>query len=175
MRKIAICLILCCCLLFTACDAALLGDALDAVQNPNQEKSFTNAGATLKLTTSFLDFTNTSQNSEYNFMYASDTIGILGIQENKEELFDAFGTMDLEGYANLIAELYEIDATAENKNGFWTFSYTTPADGVEQTFVCVFYETETDFWNVQGYCESSLYAENKDALWQYLTSVTFAE
>lgn len=188
MKKLlTLILVLTLCLCFTGCGESLqqlgeqledvgqvMDDAIDAVQNPDQEKTFTNNGVTLTLDTSFLDFTETDKNTEeYPFLYASDAIGILAIEENKQELFDMFGEMDVHGYADLIAELYELDVTAEQKDGFWFYTYETTSDGTSQTFLCVFCETETEFWNLQSYCETALYPENQEAMWKYLTSITF--
>lgn len=190
MKKLlTLILVLTLCLSFTGCGESLkelgqqledmgevLDDAIDAVQEPDQEKTFTNNGVTLTLNTSFLDFTNTEKNTEeYAFLYASDTIGILSIEENKQELFDMFGEMDVQGYADLIAELYELDVTAEQKDGFWFYTYASTSNDVPQTFLCVFCETENSFWNLQSYCDTSLYPENQEAMWKYLTSAVFAD
>lgn len=190
MRKtLTLILVLILCLSCTGCGAALqelgqqledvgqvMGDAVDAVQNPDQEKTFTNNGATLTLNTSFLDFTNTEKNTEeYAFLYANDTIGILSIAEDKKALFDAFGEMDVKGYAELIAELYELDATVEQKDGFWFYTYESTSNDVPQTFLCVFCETQDQYWNLQSYCDATLYPENQEAMWKYLTSIVFAE
>lgn len=190
MKKIlTLILVLTLCLCFAGCGETLaelgqqledmgqvMDDAMDAVQNPDQEKTFTNNGATLTLTTSFLDFTETEKNTEeYPFLYASDTIGILSIAEDKKELFDAFGEMELQGYAELIAELYELDVTVEQKDGFWFYTYESTSSDVPQTFLCVFCETQTQYWNLQSYCDATLYAENQEAMWKYLTSAVFEE
>ncbi len=190
MRKtLTLILVLTLCLSCTGCGAVLqelgqqlenvgqvMGDAVDAVQNPDQEKTFTNNGATLTLNTSFLDFTNTEKNTEeYAFLYANDTIGILSIAEDKKALFDAFGEMDVKGYAELIAELYELDATVEQKDGFWFYTYESTSNDVTQTFLCVFCETQDQYWNLQSYCDATLYPENQEAMWKYLTSIVFAE
>ena len=190
MRKtLTLILVLTLCLSCTGCGEALqelgqqledvgqvMGDAVDAVQNPDQEKTFTNNGATLTLNTSFLDFTNTEKNTEeYAFLYANDTIGILSIAEDKKALFDAFGEMDVKGYAELIAELYELDATVEQKDGFWFYTYESTSNDVPQTFLCVFCETQDQYWNLQSYCDATLYPENQEAMWKYLTSIVFAE
>ena len=187
-RLLALVLTLTVCLSFAGCGEGLeqlgqqlgemgqlMGDAMDGVQNPDQEKTFTNNGATLTLNTSFLDFTKTEKNAgEYAFLYANDSIGILAIEENKQDLFAEFSEMDVQGYADLIAQLYTLGVTAEQKDGFWTYTYETTTDDVSQTFLCVFHETETAFWNIQSYCETELYAENQEAMWKYLTSATFS-
>lgn len=123
----------------------------------------------------FLNYSNTALAGDYAFMYANEEIGIIGIQENKEELFLYFDEMDLEGYANLISELYGLDDTAEEKDGFWTVSYTDDSTGASYTYIGVFYETEVDFWHVQAYCLTEQYEEKADDIWQYITSVEFAE
>ena len=130
---------------------------------------------TLDLPDGFLDYSNTAVAGDYAFMYVNDEIGILGVQENKEELFAYFEEMDLEGYANLIAELYGLESTAEQIDGVWSIAYEAEASGTSYTYVCAFYETEADFWNVQGYCETDKYEQLAEDIWQYITSAETAE
>ena len=165
-------LLLVCVLLFTGCEmVGVFQDAMEGVNNPGQPKSFTNGGITLALTTDFMDFTDTSMNTEdYLFLYASEDIGIVCVQEDKAELFAEFDTMDLEGYANLILEINAIDSTVEKMNGIFTFSYIA---GTE-TFICAFFESEDSFYNIQGYCETGIFQEKQDLIWQYISSAEFA-
>ena len=123
----------------------------------------------------FQDYSNTELAGDYAFMYMSNEIGIMAVQENKEELFSYFEEMDLEGYANLIAELYGLDSAAEQYDGIWSIAYSSDASGTSYTYICAFYETETDFWNVQGYCESDKYEQLGESIWQYITGVEFSE
>lgn len=130
---------------------------------------------TLDCPSGFQDYTDTEVAGDYAFMYMSNEIGILGVQENKEELFAYFEEMDLEGYANLIAELYGLDSIAEQYDGVWSIAYSSESSGTNFTYVCAFYETEADFWNIQGYCETDKYEELGEDIWQYITSVEFSE
>lgn len=130
---------------------------------------------TIDIPDDFLDYSNTTLASGYAFMYANEDIGIIGVQENKEELYLYFEEMDLEGYANLIAELYALENPAEEKDGFWTVSYTDDSTGISFTYIGVFYETEADFWHIQAYCMTEQYEEFADDIWQYITSAKFAE
>ena len=181
MKKLLI--ILCAAaMLFSLCACELLDslteygdvlvDAAEANRNPGKIKTYSHAGVSFELPNSFLDFTGKEIAGDYPFLYANDEIGILGIQENKAEYEAVLGQTDLRGYAETIAELYELDTTVTEKDGFITFTYETESEGEMQTFVCVFYETDTDFWNIQGYCESDIYPLNEDDIWEYLTSAT---
>lgn len=129
----------------------------------------------LELPEGFLNYSNTALADGYAFMYANEDIGIVGIQENKEELFLYFGEMDLKGYADIIAQMYGASETAEEKDGFYTISYTDDSNGESSTYVGVCYETEEDFWHVQAYCLTALYDEYAADLWKYITSVEFPQ
>lgn len=146
-----------------------------AETEPEEEAGVEGGLYTIDLPDDFLDYSNTTLGSSYGFMYMNDEIGVIGIQENKEELFLYFDEMDIQGYADLIAELYELENPAQQKDGFWTVSYTDDSTGVGYTYVGVFYETETDFWHVQAYCLTEQYEQLGDDIWSYITSVEFAE
>lgn len=130
---------------------------------------------TLYLDPGFLNYSNTQAAEGYAFLYASEEIGILGVQDNKAELYEYFDEMDLEGYANLIAELYELDAVATQKDGIWTLTYTSDISGTSYTYVCAFHETDADFWNVQAYCITEDFDTYEADIWRYISTVEFAE
>ena len=181
MGKIAklLCLLLIGALLLTGCDAGVagvVGDAIDAAKDTVSDKAFTNAGVKLTLTTKFIDFTNTSTNSkEYPFFYASDTHAVFGLKEAKADL-TAFGELDLKGYAELIATLYELDVQLQEKDGKYTYTYeAAEEDGSKLTFTCLFLETEDAFWFLQASCPSEQYDADRDQIWSWLASATFTE
>ena len=183
MKKlIALVLALAMCLCFTGCGESLsqmgqiMGDAMDSVQRPNQEKTFTKGGVTMTLTTSFLDFTETDKNTaDYTFVYASDSIGLLCVEEDKQQLFSQFDEMDLQGYALLIAQLYSLDTEPEQRDGLWTFTYENTVEEQAYTYRCTFFETDGSFWNIQSYTNTADFAANDAVMWKYVTSATFSE
>ena len=70
MRNIAkyLCLLLISALLLTGCDLGVIGDAMDAAKDTVSEKTFTNGGITMTLTSKFLDFSKIDGNEEeYTF------------------------------------------------------------------------------------------------------------
>jgi len=108
MKKLAklLCLLLIGSLLLTGCDLGFLQDAVEAAQDDVKEKTFTDGGVTIKLTSKFLNFTDTATNTEkYDFLYASDAHAVFGIKENKAELTATFGELDAQSYGDLIASL----------------------------------------------------------------------
>jgi len=123
----------------------------------------------------FVDYSDSALASEYAFMYGNDNMMVVAVQENKEELYQYFEEMDIEGYANLIAELYAMENSAEERNGFWTVEYTDDSTGTSYTYIGVFYETEADFWHIQAYCLTEQYEELSDDIWNIITSVEFVE
>ena len=138
-------------------------------------KTFTTAGVSLTLDSSFIDFTNSKQNTEqYPFLYANNKIGILGVQENKAELAVDFGEHTTESYAELISDLYELNATVQHKDGFCYYNYNATIDGESYTYLCIFMDAGADFWNLQGYCLAADYAEYQETIWNFLTSAVFA-
>ena len=148
------------------------GDAWQAVKDPTGERTLTHDGATITLPNTFLDYSGTNEGQGYPFFFASETIGLFGDKESKSELIAQIGECDLAQYAALIAELNEMEYVGQ-KDGFWTAIYETDASGDMLTFTVVFYETETDFWMVQAYCASHIYAQNEAMIWKYLTAVSF--
>lgn len=154
-------------ILFAGCDVSQLLEST--------EKEFTQGDVTLKLPATFMNYSGTDSAEGKDFLFASSNIGVTGVKEDKKELFDFFGETDLNGYAELIAELYELNVTPTQKDGHPTFTYQQEVGGVTYTYTSVFYETASAYWNVQVYCKSAEYEENADTMWRYATSATFAD
>ncbi len=176
MKKLAklLCLLLIGSLLLTGCDLGFLQDAVEAAQDDVKEKTFTDGGVTIKLTSKFLNFTDTATNTEkYDFLYASDTHAVFGIKENKAELTATFGELDAQSYGDLIASLYTLNVKTQEKDGKYTYDYEADGeDGEKLTFTCLFLETDDSFWFIQASCPSDQYAANKDQIWTWLSSAT---
>lgn len=139
------------------------------------EKEYTEGNITVMLPANCLNYSGTAVAGDMTFMFANDNIGFLGIEENKADLFALYGEMDLQGYANLIAQLYELDNEPVQKDGFWTVTYTNNVDTGTYTYVSVFHETAGSFWNVQAYSLESKYEEYAEDLWRYATTVQIAD
>lgn len=154
----------------------LCGCGLDALRDMIPEKTYTHEGVSINLPSNFIDYSTTSLAEGKDFVFANDQIGVMGLRESKEDLYSFFGEeYDAQSYANLIAELYELGTTATEKDGFWNLSYTQEVDGTSYTYLCVFHETASDFWNIQAYCSAEEYANLQDTLWKYATTVQFTE
>lgn len=174
MKKIAklLCLLLIGALLLTGCDTGIIGDALDAASDNVKEKTFTNAGVTVTLTSKFLDFTNTATNTEeYDFLYASDAHAVFGMKELKADLAD-FGELTAQTYGDLIASLYALDVKTQEKDGKYTYDYEVEDEDGKLTFTCLFLETEDAFWFIQASCPSAQYAADQAQIWSWLSSAT---
>ena len=154
-------------ILFAGCDVSQLLEST--------EKEFTQGDITLKLPATFMNYSGTDSAKDKDFLFASSNIGVTGVKEDKKELFNYFGETDLNGYAELIAQLYELNVTPTQKDGHLTFTYQQEVGGVAYTYTSVFYETASAFWNVQVYCKSAEYDKNADTMWRYATSATFAD
>ena len=137
----------------------------------DKEKVFTKAGVSMTLNNSFLDYTNTKQNEEqYPFFYVSAEIGLMGVEETKAELAENFGEHTVDSYAELIIDLYQLNATVQHKDGFTYFTYETEAEGTMYTFTSVIVDAGDAFWNLQGYCATSVYSKNQETIWKFLTT-----
>lgn len=169
MKKIlAVAVLLC----FFLCGCGIgLGDILDQVP----EKEYSHGDVTVSLPGIYTDYSNKKEGEGKDFLFAGLDAGITGVRENKQELYETFGQMDIQGYANLIAELYEKDTTAQNKDGYWTLQYEQEVDGEKWTYLCVFHETSSDYWNIQAYCRSEDFAKKEATLWKQATSIEITD
>ena len=154
----------------------VVGDAVEAVNNPSQTKTFTNNGVTLTLDSSFIDFTNTSKNDDnYAFLYANDLIGLVAIAEEKTLFSEQGDQWDLKAYGQRLASCYQPDAVIEKKDGYWYYETVIETDSGEKTAgLFMFLETSDHFWHIQATCPADEYEENQEIMWKYLTSIVFS-
>ena len=120
MRKILVVLLAC---------ILLCGCSVDDILDKLPEKTYEHGDVSITLPNSFMDYSSQDMAEGKDFLFANSEMGIAGVREDKKELYEAFGEMDAEGYANLIAELYELDASAAEKDGHWSFTYEQEIDG----------------------------------------------
>lgn len=139
------------------------------------EKEYTYENISVKLPANCINYSGTALAGDMTFMFANTDIGLLGIEEKKADLFAMYGQMDLQGYAKLLSQLYDLDAEPVQKDGFWTVTYTNSTDSDIYTYVSVFYETAGSFWNVQAYSLESKYENYAEDLWKYATTVQIAD
>ena len=153
----------------------LCGCSLGDIEEKLPKKTFSEGDISIELPSTFKNFSKQKMAEGKDFLFAGNEIGIAGVKDTKKEIEEMFGEKDAEGYANLIAELNELNTTASKKNGHWSFTYEDEVDGKEYTYLCVIHETSTAFWNIQVYCETDKYEENEDTMWDYATEIEIAD
>ena len=168
MKTKIIAVLLLVCVLLVGCDVSKILENLP-------EKEYSCGDISITLPGNFIDYSGKDEAKDKEFLFASSEIGITGIRENKKELYEMFGRMDTEGYAELISEINELDATAAQKDGFWHYTYEEENDGDKYTYLNVFHETSTDYWNIQVHCKSDLYTKNAETMWKYATTIKITD
>ena len=163
-------LILAFCLLFAGCGNANMDIELpeDSAFEPT-EAPFSRGGVKFDLPEDFSDYSDLPLGQNYNFLYASSTMGIYGMMDIAGGLDEEISTLDT--FVAAQAERRGVEAT-KNEN-CWTFSYEDLEQNEPQTFVCAIYEVDGCFWSIYAYCPTELFAENGDAMWRYITTPVF--
>lgn len=167
MLKKIVCILLIC-MLLCGCSKKDIKDLIP-------EKTYSQGDVSISLPSTFKNFSNQDMAEGKDFLFADNDMGIVGTKENKKELYDMFGEMDAEGYAELLAELYELDTSVSKKHGHWSFTYEQEVDGENYTYVAAIHETTAYYWNIQAYCKTSNFEESEDTLWDYLTQIEIAD
>lgn len=140
-----------------------------------QEKEYTYENISVMLPANCLNYSGTALAGDMTFMFANDSISFFGVKESKTDISEMFGQMNLQGYAQLIAQLYELDAEPVQKDGFWTVTYTNSVDADTYTYISVFYETANSFWNIQASCKEADYEKYAADLWKYATTIKITD
>ena len=166
LKKIACILLIC--LLLCGCSTKDIKDLIP-------EKTYSQGDVSISLPSTFKNYSNQDMAEGKDFLFADSDTGIVGTKESKNELYDMFGEMDAKGYAELLAELYELDTSVSKKHGHWSFTYEQEVDSVKYTYVAAIHETTAYYWNIQAYCKTSDFEENEDTLWDYLTEIEIAD
>lgn len=143
------------CLLFAGC------------KEKEAKNSFSKDGLYIAFPDIFTDYCDTPLAEDYDFLFAGDYVGVLGISESKKDMPET--VTDLQSYAGYIAEGYNQQVT--EKDGFLTVSYEDLEMNDPQMYVCVFVETENHYWSIRSYCMSDSYENNAEMMWKYITAV----
>ena len=122
---------------------------------------------TIRLPAGYMDLSDETYAAELNFLFGKDPIAVNGLREEKTTFADYGLNMDLEGYGRFIILANQVDATLEQKDGIYTFSYESSGF----TYVVTVWQTEDAFWTVQAYCPSESYGKAKSEMWRILRSV----
>ena len=129
-------------------------------------RSYTAQDLTLTLPKAFADLSQEAYGEDAAFLYGAGGCFLLGVREDKQALLSHYPDLTLQDFGTLVIAAHQLDCKLTVKDGFYCFTYT--AEGI--TYLSVVLEGSSSFWTVQGYCASDKFAENKDALWLYLTT-----
>lgn len=165
IRNLALLLALC--LVFSGCGSSEKSDDL-AIEN-QEPVDFGRGGVILDLPEEFSDYSHTPLAEHYEFLYASPFVGIYGLKDHSGGLDEEISTF--EAFTQDIAHRYNTEVI--QKDGISVISYEDLEQNEPQMIVCAFYEVGEMYWSICSYCPSDLFAENSDAMWGYVTSVTF--
>ncbi len=147
--------------------------AIEASNDPDGEKVFTNNGLKMTLTKSFMDFTNTTENPDnYPILYVSETIGITADRHEISEM-EQQGITDLYQYAQWRAGQDSDYAQVMERDGKWFYTYNTE-DSYVLTLVL---ESDTHYWTILSTCplDDASGSDMATDMWNYLLSATFTE
>ena len=126
------------------------------------------SGATLKLPDNFNDCSELPLGQQYEFLYSGSMLGIYGIKESKDNV--AEGITDLASYCSTKATA--LNAEIKEVNSIPTLTYEEDTQDDPQTYVCAYYETETDYWTITSYCPSIMHETYQETMLSYITSAT---
>lgn len=147
--------------------ALLLLGALAGCSGP-KEVAFSRNGLTLTLPSYFADKAGEDYAQDVDFLCAYGTMGFLGIREERSAFPEGYQNMGLVPYGKFVILGNGLTCQLEEKEGFYTFSYTKETEEGNFTYVAIVLECADAYWTVQGYCLSQFFEENQALLWRYL-------
>ena len=146
------------CLLFAGC------------KEKSAKRNFEKKGLQIAFPEDFVDYSETTLAQNYDFLFAGDFIGVLGVSEEKSALPD--DVTDLKSCAVYMAESH--GTQMEEKDGFYTFTYEDLEINEPQMYISVVLEAADYYWIVSAYCPSDIYNENAAQMWAYITAAKTA-
>ena len=140
-----------------------------AAVNTASPVSYTFQELTIRLPMAFVPLNDAF--AEYDFIFGDGKVTLAGIREDRSQLQALGLASSLEEYSAQLIRAHGLDCQMLQENGITYFNYEA---GEEPPFIYIVsvWETPEAFWVVQAYCLSEDYAAVKDAMWQYLSSVT---
>ena len=139
---------------------------------PLQEKEFSKAGMTIKLTTAFSEREQVS----YTASYISQHVMVMALKEE----FSIFGLnnegeqLTLAEYADMVVEANKKDGLVfTSQDGITSASYTSTVNGDDYTYFLTVYKASDAFWLIQYATKSDKFEEWKDDIVNYAKSVRF--
>lgn len=117
------------------------------------------------------------EDPNYNFFCADDEHHcVYGWKTPKQAPAEGAEALTLQRFAQHNAAKNGVDVAIAEQDGFLTYTYATASGGGSDIiFQCLFLETETAFWRIEGSCPEADYESYKEQIWGWLTSVTVAE
>ena len=151
----------------------LIFSLLTGCGSTEESSTFTYGDLSITLPADFSDLSQKSYGSGYTFLFGSSEMTILGIKEEKSELFKDIPDMTLAQYGRLLIQLNGYDCDLTQRDGRYTFSYTAdlPGQEGEYAYTAVLYETGDAFWVLQCYCPGETVSQNRERIWDLLCAV----
>ncbi len=155
----ALCLVLVVCLLFCGCSAG------------KQDQTVTCGDLTLTLPASYVDLSDQAYAAEFSFVYGFEEEAVLAIDQSRAALDAYYPDLNAEKYAFLLVEVNKYDCQVGKLGDLVTFTYSAETDGVTFTYLCGVFASAENFWCVQFYCPSDVFAEKEDKFMGYLQKI----
>ena len=119
----------------------------------------------------FMDLSDEEFAREFEMVYGFQDEAVFVLKEPAAELTPYYPEIDTEEYAHLAVESYGLDSTVEIVDSIPTFTYSAQAQDMGFTYMVGVFQSETDFWMVQCYCNTEDYAEKQSQMWDCIKSV----
>ncbi len=155
------------CLFFTGCNSTPTVEPgpVESTDDPQSVQNiFSQSDIQFILPGDFIDYTGTPIGGDYTFLYANGNLGLIGIEERKDEA----GYTVFDDY--LADQADTLGSELTQKDGFWTLTYIDNTQNESQTMLCIFYESTSSFWTVKAYCPEDVYSMYQADMWTYATS-----
>ena len=176
MKKISIiAVVLALILVFVGCKDADKTDRnsgqtpVDSTEIPEEteprEIVYERVGVSIRLPETFKDCSELPLGKKYDFLYASEMIGIYGTHIRKDDT--AEGIVDLAGFCQQTAA--SVQGETKEHNGILTVSYVQDSQGEKDQYVCAFFETEIEYVIITAYCPERMYEFYQNDMLSYIT------
>lgn len=136
-----------------------------------KEKAFTCGELSITLPAIYKDLSQQDYAADFDFLFGLPTEAVLGFKQARASLESDRPNLTAKDYAQLFIDAAELSCRITEQDGLITFTYTATADGTEVTYLCSAFMSETNFWILQFYCPSNIYAQHEEDFLRYLRSV----
>ncbi|MBQ2945103.1 MAG: hypothetical protein IJD95_00880 [Clostridia bacterium] len=136
--------------------------------NYEPDKTFTNDGVSITLTTKFIE----QSYDGFNFVYGTEDVVILGSKESFAD-YPELADYTNEEYGLSVLNANEFDPTVMLKPFGESYSFSYQAEGYY--YFCVIYKSSDAFWLVQYATDVELAGDYADDFEKWANSVTFSQ